>query len=115
MKSSSLKMIDSGIKDPRAYRDALVHDFYVPEEYQKHLKMYLLAETHVGQMFLNIKDGELTVKNRQYSITWLDSPAIVRENSYALVSLRWCDYLHRGYALVKVLRGEGKFQTLEYK
>lgn len=115
MKSSSLKMMDAGIKEPAFYRDSLIHNWYLDTDYQRHLKLYVLAETTPGQFFLNFKDGELIVKKRSYSVTWIDSPAVCRDTDFLLVSLRYCEHLKRGYALVKVLRGEGKFNELEYK
>lgn len=116
MKSSSLKMIDAGIADPRVYRDALIHDWFLPESMTKHLKVYILTETTPAQLFFNTRDGELKVKDKTYSLIWLNSPATVREARLVLVSLRFCKYLNRGYALVKLLQDPDnhEFSKLEY-
>jgi hypothetical protein len=114
MKSSSLKMLDAGIANPREYRDMLVHDWFIREDYIKFLDIYLLRETTPAKLFFHMKDGELKVGGKYYSITWLNSPAKIRESGVVLVSLRYCRFLERGYALVKILQGDSEFPTLEY-
>lgn len=118
MKSSSLKLIkDAGVASPSEYRDNLIHNWYLSEEYSKHLTMHILRETESLDFFKHFsKDGELQVKEHFYSVTWINSPATIRKNKYCLVSLRYCPYLGRGYALVKVLFDSDKseFPKLEY-
>lgn len=114
MKSSSIKMIDAGISNPREYRDSLIHDWELKPEYIEHLGMYILRETRPSTFFFHLKDGELTVKGRQYSIVWINSPKEIREAQHLLLSLRYCRFLERGYVLVKVLQGDGTFVELEY-
>lgn len=107
-------MIDAGIPNPREYRDALIHDFHLDAKHQKFLKQYFLAEAMTRDLFMHIKDGELHIKKKSYSVIWIEPPSKVRDASVALVSLRWCDHLNRGYVLVKILRGDGQFSSLEY-
>ena len=115
MKSSSLRLIDSGIKDPRAYRDSLVNDWSLPDEYTSKLGIYIQKETTPEAFFFHLKDGELKVKNKLFSVTWVNSPGTVREAKYVVVSLRYCNMLDRGYALVKTIKGDtAQFDRLEY-
>lgn len=115
MKSSSLRqMVKDGTLSPRDYRDALIHDWYLTDEYKKHLLMYMLAETTPEEFFAHTKDGELFLGDRSYSITYIHSPAILRKADYLVLSLRYCEKLQRGYVLVKVLEGNGQFKQLEY-
>lgn len=116
MKSSSLKMVEAGITNPREYRDALIHDWFLDGKYVKHLDIHVLRETPPSQFFFHLKDGELIVKGKSYSVVWINSPTMCREVPIILVSLRYCKYLDRGYALVKILRDSNKheFPQLEY-
>lgn len=116
MKSSSLKLIDAGIHNPREYRDALIHDWYLCIDYVQHLETYVLRETMPSEFYFHLKDGELLVKGRSYSVIWVNSPAAIKEVPYILISLRYCKYLERGYALVKILKDASKheFPKLEY-
>jgi hypothetical protein len=107
-------MINSGIADPRHYRDALIHEWYLQSDYREKLSVFILKETTKELFFFNIKDGELKIKGKQYSITWINSPSVCRENTFLLVSLRYCPLLERGYALVQVLKGDGQYEQLEY-
>ena len=115
MKSSSIQMVKSGIESPKEYRDSIIHDWYLPNKYKQHLSMYILAEAKVIEFFKHSNDGELLIKGKKYSITFIHSPEKLRKNTYCLISLRYSDLLERGYALVKVLEGNGQFNPLEYK
>lgn len=114
MKSSSIKLVDAGIPNPSNYRDSLIHDWYLKDEYKDKLSIFILRETTKELFFFNVKDGELLVQGKQYSITWVSSPSACREHTFLLVSLRYCPHLDRGYALVQVLKGNGQYETLEY-
>jgi hypothetical protein len=112
MKSSSLKLIKSGV-DPSHYRDALIHDWFLEDMYSKQLEIFILKETTPQEFFDNIKDGEVRIKGRNYSVIWINSPSASRRARRLLISIRFCGLLHRGYALVKILE-KGQFDTLEY-
>ena len=114
MKSSSLRMIDAGIPDPRDYRDSVIHDWNLSDNYVKHLQVFIIRESTPAKLFLHLKDGELKIKQKYYSVIWVNPPETVREAEIVLVSLRFCKFLDRGYALVKILKGDGKFEELEY-
>lgn len=118
MKSSDMnfthKAFDAGVSDPRDYRDCVIHDWNLLPEYQKHLVVYVIAETTPADLFFHLKDGELFIKEKPYAVTWIDSPATARVSEILLVSLRFCKYMNKGYALVKTLRGHGQFKQLEY-
>jgi hypothetical protein len=116
MKSSSLKLVEAGIPNPREYRDAIIHDWYLNEDHIKHLDLHILRETRPSDFFFHVKDGELKVKGRSFSVIWVNSPAIIREAAFILISLRYCKHLERGYALVKVLKDapNHEFPKLEY-
>lgn len=105
-----------GIVNPSDYRDALIHTWYLRQEYANNLEVYILCETTVGEFIANQKDGELTIRGKKYSITWISSPAKINksESRRLLVSIRYCRELDRGYALVKLLEGDGQFNVLEY-
>lgn len=116
MKSSSIKMVDAGIADPRGYRDELINEWYMREDYAAHLTVYILRETRPELLFFHIKDGELFLGNKSYSIVWINPPSACREANRLLISLRYCSYLERGYALVKILQGSNHdYERLEYK
>lgn len=114
MKSSSLQMMDAGIPDPRDYRDNIIHEWYLTQNYIEKLSIYILRETPKEEFFFNVHDGELKVKGKLYSITWNNSPSKCREAKILLVSLRYCPFLDRGYALVRILKGNTQYQQLEY-
>lgn len=119
MKSSSLKstaaLAEMGV-DPSKYRDALIHEWYLQGEYAQHLEVYILRESSTETFFFHTKDGELTVKGKPYSVTWINSPAVIRQSyAHVLISLRYCRFLGRGYALVKGLEGEKVFDKMEYR
>lgn len=116
MKSSSLKLLDAGIEKPREYRDAIIHDWYLSSTYVSHLETHILRETRPSEFYFHMRDGELIVKGRSYSVIWINSPASIKEVPYILISLRYCRYLERGYALVKILKDSSKheFPKLEY-
>lgn len=114
MKSSSLKMIDAGISNPREYRDELTNEWYPRPDYREHLEIFVLCETEPALLFFALKDGDIIVKGKSYSVTWINPPSKCREAKFLLVSLRYCRYLERGFALVKVLQGSNKYMELEY-
>lgn len=114
MKSSSLRLLkEANIQSPSEYRDSLIHAWALKEAYRKNLSIYLLRETTPEKFFFHMKDGELRIQGKLYSITWINSPKEVRECSIIVVSLRYCRILDRGYALVQTLK-EGQFDALEY-
>jgi hypothetical protein len=112
MKSSSLRK--AGIENPRLYRDALIHDWELAPEFISHLNVYILRETTPEQLFFHLNYGEIIVQGKQYSVVWCSSPSEVRLAEYLLISLRYCPHLERGYALVKILKGNSQFDKLEY-
>lgn len=115
MKSSSLKLAkELGLDNPREYRDALIHDWYLAPQFIEKLDIYILRESTPEKFFFNLKDGEVKVKGKLYSVTWCNSPVEVRQANFLLLSLRYCRHLERGYVLVKVLKGDTQYDTLEY-
>lgn len=108
MKSSSLHLaIKHGIDSPQAYRDSIIHDWYLKPELAKKLEVFLLRRLESWMLFKMLKDGEVTVGKKQFSIVWIDPPAKLREqNKDVLISLRYCPLLKCGYALIKDLKGE---------
>lgn len=117
MKSSSLRLLEEGIENPREYRDMLIHDWFLRSDYADKLEIHILKETKPSELFFHLSDdGELLIRGRSYSVTWINSPAKVREAEFALVSLRFCKFLNRGYALIKVLQDpqNHEFEKLEY-
>ena len=118
MKSSSLlkaaKELGFTLDDVRIYRDELIHNWYLNPTYQEKLIVYILRETTTEKFFFNLKDGELRVKGKAYSVIWLNTPDTVKKASILLLSLRYCKYLDRGYAIVKVLLGDSEYSELEY-
>ena len=119
MKSSSLKMaMECGIQEPAKYRDALIHEWYLNPLYAEKLVMFTLLKITSKELELRIDKGELYIGDKQYSITWIDTPQAVYESKskYALISFRFCKYLNTGYALVKVLKGDHtEFNAVEHK
>lgn len=114
MKSSSVKLFEAGIADPKHYRDAVTNEWKIPDVYTKYLTMYVIRETTPQELFFRIRDGILWVKDKGYQVVWVDYPNEARESPYLLISLRYCKFLDRGYALVKVLKGDAQFDRLEY-
>lgn len=116
MKSSStMQLRKDGVIDPSHYRDSLIHEWYLRADYQNRLKFYILRESTVDNFLDNSNDGELKVKDRSYSITYISGLSKIRKADKVLISLRYCEYLERGYALVKILEGSGQFIEMEYK
>lgn len=113
-KTFTTNAFDAGISDPRNYRDAVIHDWQLLPKYQEHLVVYVIAETTPAELFFHLRDGELFIKDKPYSVTWIDNPALARASEILLVSLRFCKYMNKGYALVKTLKGNGTFKQLEY-
>lgn len=102
MRSSSLKMVmQHGIKSPQKYRDALIHEWYVPEEYKQHLQQHFLVREAGGVLSNRIKEGTITVGSYIYEVVWIHKPQTVYKERYALLSFRYCKYLNCGYALIK--------------
>jgi len=114
MKSSSLRLLKEGIDNPRIYRDCLIHEWYLQPQYIEKLDIYILRETTPEKLFFNLKDGELKIKGKLYSVTWMNSPKEVRDSEVLLLSIRYCIFLERGYALIKVLKGDTTYDILEY-
>jgi hypothetical protein len=116
MKSSSIKLaLEAGIPNAREYRDALIHEWYLQPQYSEKLDIYVLRETTPEKLFFHLKDGELLVNGKSYSVTWINGTRACREANYLLVSLRYCRHLERGYALVKVLQGTSvEYLQLDY-
>lgn len=114
VRSSSLKMIDAGIANPREYRDELINEWYVRSDYLTHVQIYIVREAIPADVFFRIKDGELTIQNKQYSVTWINPPSACREAKNLLISLRFCKYLGHGFALIKILRGEAEYERLQF-
>lgn len=115
MKSSSLKLVDSGIANPSHYRDSLIHTWTLQDDYASHLQVYMLKETSVDDFLLHSKDGELFIQEKKYSLIYIHSPAKIKkaDSRRLLLSIRYCRDLDRGYALVKILE-VGNFDRLEY-
>lgn len=113
MKSSSLKLIDAGIKEPAKYRDALIHSWYLPDEYSAHLEVYIQRETLTYLFFTHIQHGELSIAHKKYSITFIQPINKLKQYKRLLISIRYCRDLDRGYALVKGL-DSGQFENLVY-
>jgi len=104
LRSSSLKMvIEHGIKSPKKYRDSLIHDWHIPEEYKSHLLNHFIAKDLVVTLRNKIVDGELTVGNHIYEVIWVHRPESIykSDDKYALLSFRYCKYLECGYVLIK--------------
>lgn len=116
MKSSSIKLVqEAGIPEPNKYRDALIHNWYLDDDYRKALEQYFLRETTPEELFFHIdRDGELLIQGRSYSITWINGAKAIRESLQCLVSIRYCKYLNRGYALIKTKDGDFTNERLEY-
>lgn len=116
MKSSStMQLRKDGVTNPSHYRDSLIHEWYLRQDYQDRLKHYILRSSSVDDFLDNSNDGELKVKDRSYSITYINGLSKIRKADKVLISLRYCEYLERGYALVKILEGSGQFIGMEYK
>jgi hypothetical protein len=79
------------------------------------LILYILRSSTVDDFLDNSLDGELKVQDKSYSITYISGLSKIKKADMVLISLRYCDYLERGYALVKVLEGSGQFIEMEYK
>lgn len=106
MKSSSLNLITKhGIKNPAEYRDTLVHSWYLSDETSSKLEVFFQRKLETDMLFRMIRDGEITVGRKEYSVIWIDSPLKIRKVRDALISFRYCPLLKCGYALVKELKG----------
>lgn len=104
MKSSSLTKLLSakGIDSPRAYRDALIHDWDPGTKVTCMLTIFMLKRVSTVELFGHMQDGEIRVNKNLYSIIWMNMPAIIRSHDFCLVSFRYCSILERGYALVRL-------------
>jgi hypothetical protein len=115
MKSSSIRLAEqAGIPNAREYRDALIHEWYLQPHFADNLEIFVLRVTEPKDLFFHIRDGELLIGGRSYSITWVNGAKHCREANELLVSLRYCRYLERGYALVKLCVGDHNHERLEY-
>lgn len=116
MKSSSIKLAkEAGINNAREYRDALIHDWYLSPIFAEKLVVFIQRETPSKELFTRMKDGEIKIGGNTYSIVWINHPTEIKKKySHALVSLRYCKHLERGYILVKALQGSGVFPELVY-
>lgn len=113
MKSSSLKHLAKSNVDPAKYRDSIIHEWYLDPVYAENLEVFIIRETTSTAFFDHVMDGEVKIKGHNFSVIWINSPAVCRKTRRLLVSIRYCKHLNRGYALVKVLDG-GQFNELEY-
>lgn len=107
MKSSSLTKLLSaqGIDSPRAYRDALIHDWDPGTKVIANLKIFMLKRVNTDDLFACIQDGEFRLNKNLYSVIWMNSPSFIRGQDSCLVSFRYCSILERGYALVRTDSG----------
>lgn len=102
MRASSLKLAtEHGIISPQKYRDSLIHDWYVPDEFKKHLKIHFLAKELAANLRNNMKNGELVVGNHTYNVVWVNKPETIYKDKYVLLSFRYCRHLDCGYVLIK--------------
>lgn len=102
MKSSSLKMLKGEIPSPREYRDTLVHEWYLPDWITaEHLSAFFVRTLPASTLNNIIKDGEIIVAERSYSVIWLNGPAKIRRNGMCIMSFRYCKHLRSGYVLIK--------------
>lgn len=109
MKSSSLKIIRDMYPDisARAYRDTLIHEWHIPEEYKPIIWLLETVKIHTHTLRVFNNDGIIKYKQRKFNITWISGPRTVDKNTYALVSFRWCDKLQAGYVLIKAYIEDG--------
>ncbi len=104
MKSSSLSklLLAKGIDSPRAYRDALIHDWDPGTKVTCMLEVFMLRRINTKELFQHMKDGEFRLNKKLYSVIWMNMPALIRNEDYCLISFRYCAILERGYSLVRV-------------
>lgn len=115
MKSSSLAWVrHAGVPSPRAYRDSLIHDWYLTAEQRKHLTTFFQAKASFQLIEALTSEGELILHGKKYSITWLHSLASIKrsQTQIAFLSFRFCPLLERGYVLIKRFEGEDKAEEL---
>lgn len=102
LRSSSLKMVlEQGILSPHKYRDNLIHQWYLDEQYNKYLHTYFLARELSVELKRNIHDGTLKVGKYTYNGIWINKPETIYKSDQALLSFRYCKYLECGYVLIK--------------
>lgn len=104
MKSSSIRGLTSLTKlniNPREYRDAVIHDWDLKDTFRKQLGLYMLRKVSGPALLNKVVNGEIVVNQEPYSVIWVSGPAKVKKTQTVLLSLRYCDMLNRGYALIK--------------
>lgn len=119
MRSSSLKIAtEHGVSSPRAYRDALIHDWFLSNEDKCTLETFFLAKEYSQELKDHIKNGAFWIDNKEYHITWIHKPETVFKAEFALLSFRYCKLLNCGYVLIKELSPEdnpNSFNFVEYQ
>ena len=92
MRSSSLELVkEAGIESPQAYRDSLIHDWYVPPPFFEHLQIYYLDTLPTEELFAKIKDGVIVNGSKlEYHIVWVHKPTTVKKAKKAICSFRYC-------------------------
>lgn len=118
MRSSSLKLaVEHGVKSPRAYRDSLIHDWFLPEDSREYLENYFQALEYSDELKDHIKNGVFLVGTKEYQITWVHKPETIYSGHIAIMSFRYCRLLKCGYVLIKLFSGEENitdFNFVEY-
>jgi hypothetical protein len=113
MRSSSLKpLINAGIHNARAYRDKLINEWYLDKPIVDNLAEYFQRKIESKDLFNRIKDGNITVGNKEYNIIWINGPSVIRNHGKALMSFRYCPLLNIGYVLIKKLENGTDIETL---
>lgn len=118
MRSSSLKeLLSAGIESPREYRDMLIHEWHLTEEARDIVQVYFFAKESSAELKARINNGVFKLDNKDYHITWIHRPETVFKGPFALLSFRYCSYLHCGYVLIKALDAESApdFHYVEYQ
>lgn len=109
MKSSSIKMVmEHGIKEPRVYRDQLIHDFFIPKEIAERLSKFYLSREAFDSVYDDIHDGELEEQGKIYHVVWIHHPESCRKHGKVEISFRYCQLLDCGYALIRKDEGQTK-------
>lgn len=117
MRSSSLKfMKEAGIKNARAYRDSIIHDWFLSEDIKEKLEVFFQAKEYSNELNHHIKDGAFIIGTKEYQITWIHKPDTIYKSEFAILSFRYCKYLNCGYVLIKELTGNEahRFNFVEY-
>lgn len=101
MRSSSLKLLQSEVDNPREFRDKIIHDWFLTSEEVRHLHKHLLSAIPVEEFFDKIEHGQIQHGDYAYQVVWIHKAASVKKSGKAIVSFRYCKFLNCGYALVK--------------